>query len=105
MEAYHEWRGWAEKAAGIFRGHRGGTKVHEDMGTLVLITASTVSNTSWPTKMPSCATMKPCEFSTRAKERALCIIHAENGEWCFIRQDGDRTYGPEGHPLPARGRR
>ena len=39
LEAYHQWRGWAEKAAGDYTFHVAITwwsdKVHEEMGTLV----------------------------------------------------------------------
>ena len=38
LEAYHQWRGWAEKAAGDYSFHVAITwwsdQVHEDMGTL-----------------------------------------------------------------------
>ena len=62
MEAYHQWREWAEKVGRRLhvprRDHVVGRQRHEDMGTLVATTASTASSTSWRTRAPSCATTK-----------------------------------------------
>jgi dihydropyrimidinase len=62
IEAYHQWRGWAQKSAGDYTFHVAITwwddSVHRDMGSWCAITASTASSTSWRTRTPSWPTMK-----------------------------------------------
>ena len=66
MEAYREWRGWAEKSAGDYSFHVAVTwwdeSVSKDMKK-----ASTASNISWRIKTPSWRLMKPSITASSAR--------------------------------------
>jgi dihydropyrimidinase len=108
LEAYQEWRGWAEKSAGDYSFHVAITwwddSVHEDMGTL---TRDHGVNSFKHFMAYKGAIMCDDEVLvnsfTRARELgALCTVHAENGELVYRLQQEiyDRgIHGPEGHPL------
>ncbi len=108
IEAFHKWRGWAEKAATDYGLHVAITwwddSVREDMKTLcrehgvnsfkhfmayknaIMCDDETLVNS----------------FKTAAELGALCTVHAENGELVYTLQQDiyDRGFrGPEGHPL------
>ncbi len=108
MDAYRQWREWAEKAAGDYSFHVAVTwwddTVFEDMGTL----ARDYGVNSFKHFMAyKGAIMADDEILvnsfTRARELgAICTVHAENGELVFrlqkeIYEKG--IHGPEGHPL------
>ena len=86
LEAFHTWRGWAEKAAGDYAFHVAVTswseRVHEEMGILVREHGVTSFKHFMAYKgalMVDDAAM--LHSFTRAKELgAICNIHAENGE-------------------------
>lgn len=108
MDAYKDWRGWAEKAAGDYSFHVAITwwdeTVHADMGTL----ATDYGVNSFKHFMAyKGAIMADDEVLvnsfTRARELgALCTVHAENGELVYRLQQeiyDKGIHGPEGHPL------
>lgn len=108
MDAYKDWRGWAEKAAGDYSFHVAITwwdeTVHADMGTL----AADYGVNSFKHFMAyKGAIMADDEVLvnsfTRARELgALCTVHAENGELVYRLQQEiyeKGIHGPEGHPL------
>lgn len=108
LEAYHAWRGWAEKAACDYTFHVAVTwwdeSVSREMGELV---EKWGVNSFKHFMAYKNAIMVDDEILiasfTRAKELgALCTVHAENGELVFqlqkrIFEQGIK--GPEGHPL------
>ncbi|MFT7616730.1 MAG: dihydropyrimidinase [Planctomycetota bacterium] len=108
MEAYHQWREWAEKATADYSFHVAITwwddSVHADMETL----AKDFGVNSFKHFMAyKGAIMADDEILVnsfmRARELgALCTVHAENGELVFRlqREIFERGItGPEGHPL------
>jgi dihydropyrimidinase len=108
MEAYHQWRGWASKAATDYSFHVAITwwddSVHEAMGTL---TREYGVNSFKHFMAYKGAIMCDDEvlansFSRARDLGALCTVHAENGELVYRLQkeiyDKGIT-GPEGHPL------
>ncbi|MCC6621997.1 MAG: dihydropyrimidinase [Deltaproteobacteria bacterium] len=108
MEAFHTWRGWAEKAAGDYAFHVAVTwwdeSVHRDMGIL----AREHGVQSFKHFMAyKNAIMCDDETLVRSFARcrelgALATVHAENGELVFpLQADVYRAGGPgpEGHPL------
>ena len=108
MEAYHNWRGWAEKAAGDYSFHVAITwwdqSVHDDMGTLVRDHGVNSFKHFMAYKNAiMCDDETLVNSFTRAKELgALCTVHAENGELVFRLQQeiyDKGLHGPEGHPL------
>ncbi|MBV8534160.1 MAG: amidohydrolase family protein, partial [Alphaproteobacteria bacterium] len=108
LEAYRQWRGWAEKAAADYSFHVAVTwwddSVHRDMGTLV---AQHGVNSFKHFMAYKNAIMADDEVLVnsflRARELgALCTVHAENGELVFHLQREllkQGITGPEGHPL------
>jgi len=108
LEAYKEWRGWAEKAATDYSFHVAITwwddSVHKAMEVL---TREHGVNSFKHFMAYKGAIMADDEILvnsfTRARELgALCTVHAENGELVFRLQQEimDRGItGPEGHPL------
>ena len=108
LDAYKEWRGWAEKAAADYSFHVAITwwddTVHADMGTL---TKEHGVNSFKHFMAYKNAIMADDEILVssflRAKELgALCTVHAENGELVFRLQKEifeKGITGPEGHPL------
>lgn len=107
MEAYHEWRGWAEKSATDYSFHVAITwwddSVHKAMETL---TTEYGVNSFKHFMAYKGAIMADDEVLvnsfTRARELgAICTVHAENGELVFHLQNeliNRGITGPEGHP-------
>ncbi len=108
LDAYHTWRGWAEKAAGDYSFHVAITwwddSVSRDMGELV---ASHGVNSFKHFMAYKNAIMCDDETLVRSFRRcrelgALATCHAENGELVFQLQADTFAAGisgPEGHPL------
>jgi dihydropyrimidinase len=108
LDAYHKWRGWAEKAACDYSLHVAITwwddSVRQDMATL----AKEHGVNSFKHFMAyKNAIMCDDEtlvnsFKTARELGALCTIHAENGELVYVLQKEifeKGITGPEGHPL------
>jgi len=108
LDAFHKWRGWAEKAACDYSFHVAITwwdeTVREDMGRL----AREHGVNSFKHFMAyKNAIMCDDEtlvnsFKTAKELGALCTLHAENGELVYVLQQDvfDKGItGPEGHPL------
>jgi len=108
MEAYHTWRGWAEKAASDYSFHMAITwwdeTVKRDMGTLVQQEGINSFKHFMAYKN---AIMCDDETLVNSFQRALELgamptVHAENGELVFLMQKEIAALGitgPEGHPL------
>ena len=108
LEAYHQWRGWAEKAAGDYTFHVAITwwsdQVHEEMGTLV---RNHGVNSFKHFMAYKNAIMADDETLVKSFRRALELgaiptVHAENGELVYqLQQDLLRQgiSGPRAHPL------
>jgi dihydropyrimidinase len=108
MEAYHTWRGWAEKAAGDYSFHVAITwwddSVHKAMETL---TTECGVNSFKHFMAYKGAIMADDEILVKSFGRArelgaICTVHAENGELVFHLQQeilNRGITGPEGHPL------
>ncbi|WP_377703502.1 dihydropyrimidinase [Pseudoduganella sp. UC29_71] len=108
MEAYHQWRGWAQKAAGDYTFHVAITwwdeSVHRDMGTLVRDHGVNSFKHFMAYKN---AIMADDETLVKSFRRCLELgaiptVHAENGELVFqLQQDLIRQglTGPSSHPL------
>lgn len=108
LDAYHQWRGWAEKAAGDYTFHVAITwwsdKVHEEMGTLV---RNHGVNSFKHFMAYKNAIMADDETLVKSFRRALELgaiptVHAENGELVYqLQQDLLRQgiTGPKAHPL------
>jgi dihydropyrimidinase len=108
LEAYHTWRGWAEKAATDYSFHVAITwwdeSVHKDMETL---TRDWGVNSFKHFMAYKNAIMCDDEvlvnsFSRARDLGALCSVHAENGELVYRLQQEIAELGilgPEGHPL------
>jgi dihydropyrimidinase len=108
LEAYRDWRGWAEKAAGDYSFHVAVTwwdeTVSEDMGWLVREGGVNSFKHFMAYKGAIMADDEILVNSfTRARELgAICTVHAENGELVArLQQDifEKGIHGPEGHPL------
>ena len=108
LEAYHQWRGWAAKAAGDYTFHVAITwwsdRVHEEMGTLVRDHGVNSFKHFMAYKN---AIMADDETLVKSFRRALELgaiptVHAENGELVYqLQQDLLRQgiTGPRAHPL------
>ncbi len=108
MEAYRQWREWAEKAVSDYSFHVAVTwwddSVHRDMGTLV---QEHGVNSFKHFMAYKGAIMADDEILVNSFSRALELgaiptVHAENGELVFQLQRkllGMGINGPEGHPL------
>lgn len=108
MEAYHTWRGWAEKAVSDYSFHVAVTwwdeSVRDDMGTLVREYGVNSFKHFMAYKN---AIMAPDDILVASFARCLELgaiptVHAENGELVYhlqkkILEQG--ITGPEGHPL------
>ena len=108
LEAFHNWRGWAEKSAADYSFHVAVTwwnqSVHDDMGTLVREHGVNSFKHFMAYKNAIMADDETLVNSfTRALELgALPTVHAENGELVFQMQNklvAAGITGPEGHPL------
>jgi dihydropyrimidinase len=108
LDAFHTWRGWAEKAAGDYAFHVAVTswsdRAHEEMGILVrdhgVISFKHFMAYKGAIMVDDAAML---QSFARAKELgALCNVHAENGEAVAYQQQkllAAGITGPEGHPL------
>ncbi len=108
LEAYHTWRGWAEKSASDYSFHVAVTwwdeSVKRDMGTLV---EQEGVNSFKHFMAYKNAIMCDDETLVNSFKRALELgamptVHAENGELVFLLQKEVTAMGitgPEGHPL------
>ena len=108
MEAYQNWRGWAEKAACDYSFHVAVTwwddSVQQDMKTL-----ATEHGVNSFKHFMAYKNAIMCDdetlvnsFRTAKDLGALCTIHAENGELVHVLQQDifeKGITGPEGHPL------
>ena len=108
MDAYQEWRGWAEKAASDYSFHVAITwwddSVHDDMGTLVRDWGvnSFKHFMAYKNAIMCDDEVLVNSFSRARDLGALCTVHAENGELVYLLQQDiyDKgIHGPEGHPL------
>ncbi len=108
MDAYRQWREWAEKSASDYSFHVAVTwwdqSVHDDMGTLV----NEEGVNSFKHFMAyKGAIMADDEIMYQSFRRALALgamptVHAENGELVYQLQRklvAEGITGPEGHPL------
>jgi dihydropyrimidinase len=108
MDAYKEWRGWAEKSASDYSFHVAITwwdqSVHDDMGTL----SRDFGVNSFKHFMAykgaiMCDDEVLVNSFSRARDLgALSTVHAENGELVYRLQKEvfeKGIWGPEGHPL------
>ena len=108
MEAYKQWREWAEKACADYSFHVAVTwwdeSVHRDMETLV---KDHGVNSFKHFMAYKGAIMADDEILVNSFQRArdlgaICTVHAENGELVFTLQQeliDKGINGPEGHPL------
>lgn len=108
MDAYHKWRGWAEKAAADYSFHMAITwwdkSVHADMATLVQQEGINSFKHFMAYKN---AIMCDDETLVNSFRRALELgamptVHAENGELVYLLQQEVSKMGitgPEGHPM------
>ena len=108
MDAYRNWRGWAEKSAGDYGFHVAVTwwsdGVHKDMGTLVHEEGINSFKHFMAYKN---AIMCDDETLVNSFKRSLELgamptVHAENGELVYLLQQEVAKMGitgPEGHPL------
>ncbi len=108
LDAYHTWRGWAEKAAADYSFHVAVTwwsdSVHRDMGVLVKDEGINSFKHFMAYKN---AIMCDDETLVNSFRRALELgamptVHAENGELVYLLQKEVMKMGitgPEGHPL------
>lgn len=108
MDAYRDWRGWAEKSAGDYSFHVAVTwwddSVHADMKTLVEEEGVNSFKHFMAYKNAIMATDETIYHSfKRALELgAIVTVHAENGELVYQLQRellAKGVTGPEGHPL------
>jgi dihydropyrimidinase len=108
MEAFHLWRGWAEKSAADYSFHVAVTwwddSVHADMGKLVQEHGVNSFKHFMAYKN---AIMADDEILVKSFSRALELgamptVHAENGELVYLLQQRllqEGKTGPDAHPL------
>jgi dihydropyrimidinase len=108
LDAYKEWRGWAEKSAADYSFHVAVTwwdeSVHADMGTLTKEHGvnSFKHFMAYKNAIMCDDEVLVSSFSRARELGALCTVHAENGELVFRLQKEifeKGITGPEGHPL------
>ncbi len=108
LEAWHLWRGWAEKSAADFTFHVAITwwsqQVSDEMGVLCRDHGVNSFKHFMAYKNAiMCDDEVLVNSFLRAKELgALCTVHAENGELVYRLQQAiydQGIHGPEGHPL------
>ena len=108
MEAYNQWRGWAEKSVADYSFHVAITwwddSVHADMETLVKKHGVNSFKHFMAYKHAiMCDDETLINSFTRARELgAIVTVHAENGDLVFRLQQetfDKGVAGPEGHPL------
>ena len=108
MEAFNNWRGWAEKSAADYSFHVAVTwwseSVHADMGTLVRNHGvnSFKHFMAYKNAIMADDEVLVNSFSRALELGALPTVHAENGELVFQLQKklvAMGITGPEGHPM------
>ena len=108
MEAFKDWRGWAEKSVADYSFHVAVTwwdqSVHDDMGTLVREHGvnSFKHFMAYKNAIMADDEVLVNSFSRALELGALPTVHAENGELVFQLQKrlvAAGITGPEGHPL------
>ncbi|NIA67702.1 dihydropyrimidinase [Pelagibius litoralis] len=108
LEAYHTWRGWAEKSAGDYSFHVAITWWDETVKAAMETLTTEHGVNSFKHFMAykgaiMCDDEVLVNSFTRARELgAICTVHAENGELVFHLQNEilkSGITGPEGHPL------
>src|SRR3569832_2066714 len=108
MDAYRDWRGWSEKAAGDYSFHVAVTwwdeTVHADMGSLVREEGVNSFKHFMAYKNAIMATDEIMyqSFQRALELGAIVTCHAENGELVYqLQKDlvARGITGPEGHPL------
>ncbi len=108
MEAYHQWRGWAEKSVADYTFHVAITwwddTVHKAMETLVTeYGVNSFKHFMAYKNAIMCDDETLVNSFTRARELgAIVTVHAENGDLVFRLQKEvfeKGVSGPEGHPL------
>ncbi len=108
MDAWANWRGWAEKAAADYSFHVAVTwwdqSVHDDMGTLVREHGvnSFKHFMAYKNAIMADDEVLVNSFSRALELGALPTVHAENGELVFQMQKrllAQGLTGPEAHPL------
>jgi len=108
LEAYHQWREWAEKSVADYSFHVAITwwdeSVHADMGTLVeKHGVNSFKHFMAYKNAIMCDDETLVNSFTRARELgAIATVHAENGDLVFRLQKDifeKGITGPEGHPL------
>jgi len=108
LEAFRQWRGWAEKAAADYAFHVAVTwwdeSVHRDMGTLVNEhgVQSFKHFMAYKNAIMCDDEVLVNSFRRALELGALPTVHAENGELVFQLQKeliAKGITGPEGHPL------
>ena len=108
LDAYQQWREWAQKAAGDYSFHVAITwwddSVHQDMETLTRdFGVNSFKHFMAYKGAIMCDDEVLINSFTRARELgALCTVHAENGDLVFKLQQqiyDQGIHGPEGHPL------
>ncbi len=108
LEAYHTWRGWAQKSATDYSFHVAVTwwseQVSADMHTLT--TQHGVNSfkhfMAYKNAIMCDDEVLVNSFSRCRELGALCTVHAENGELVYRLQQqifDKGIHGPEGHPL------
>ncbi len=108
IEAYHQWREWAEKAVADYSFHVAVTwwddSVHRDMG--ILVNEHGVNSfkhfMAYKGAIMIDDEIMVSSFSRALKLGAVPTVHAENGELVFRLQENlfsRGITGPEGHPL------
>ena len=108
LEAYHQWRGWAEKSAADYSFHVAVTwwddSVYDDMGTLVRDHGVNSFKHFMAYKGTMMATdeILVSRFERCIELGAIPTVHAENGDLVYHLQQkllAMGITGPEGHPL------
>jgi dihydropyrimidinase len=108
MDAFKNWRGWAEKSAADYSFHVAVTwwdqSVHDDMGTLVREHGvnSFKHFMAYKNAIMADDEVLVNSFARALELGALPTVHAENGELVFQLQKklvAAGITGPEGHPL------
>jgi len=108
MEAFHAWRGWAEKSASDYAFHVAITwwdeSVHRDMGILAHEhgVASFKHFMAYKNAIMADDEILVHSFRRALELGALPTVHAENGELVFQLQKeilARGITGPEGHPM------
>lgn len=108
LEAFHTWRGWAEKSASDYGFHVAVTwwseQVRQDMGTLVEQHGvnSFKHFMAYKNAIMADDELLVNSFSRALELGAMPTVHAENGELVFLLQQAllkQGITGPEAHPL------